>query len=112
MPKKDKWEDIFRALGIDCTRSTYSVTADQIKEFAKEEPRLMASMDSEDKRPDIFRRHGLFILPVASDKYVLVKGEGYHELEDPGEPRRFPARFKFDRAALAYGKGENGFLLQ
>src|SRR5687767_3061681 len=101
MPMKDKWDDIFRALGFDCTRPMYSVTADQIREIAEEEPRLMAYMDSEKKLPRIFRQHGLFMLPVGNDKYVLVKGNGFHELEEPPEPRRFEARFKMDKADLA-----------
>src|SRR5207245_1830672 len=62
--------------------------------------------------PRIFREHGLFILPVGSDRYVLVKGKGYHDLERiEGEPRRFPARLPFDMAMLAYGTGETRYLL-
>ena len=96
MPKRDKWDDIFKGLGIDCTHPTYSVTADQIRNLAHEEPRLMASIDSADKLPRIFKEHGLFILPVAGDRYVLVKGNGYHDLEDTGEPQTFKARCTFE----------------
>src|SRR3989304_3185315 len=98
MPMKDKWDDIFRRLGFDCTRPMYSVTADQIKNIAHEEPRLMASMDSESKLPRIFREHGLFMLPVGDGKYILVKGNGFHQLEEQGEPQSFEARFEMDKA--------------
>ena len=112
MLKRDKWDEIFRVLGFDCTKQMYSVTAKQIKAIAKEEPRLMASIDSADKLPRIFKEHGLFILPVGSDRYVLMKGKGYHDLEPlEREPRRFPARLPFDMAMLAYGTGETRYLL-
>jgi len=113
MPSKmDKWTDIFRALGIDCTQPMYSVAASQIKQIAKEEPRLMASIDSAEKLPKVFRECGVFILPVSPDRYVLVKGKGFHELEPvEGEPRRFSARLPFNMTMLAYGTGETRYLL-
>ena len=109
--KRDKWEDIFRALNIDGTKPVEYVTASQIKQTVHEEPRLMASMLSEDKRPKIFRDLGVFILPVSSDKYAIVHGNGYHELEDPGQPRKFQARFPFEMVMLAFGMGETRYLL-
>src|SRR2546425_5033296 len=112
MTKMDKWDDIFRALGIDCTQPMYSVTADQIRDIAKEEPRLMASIDSAEKLPRAFRQCGAFLLPVGSDRYAVVKGNGFHELESiDSEPRRFSARLPFDMAMLAYGTGETRYIL-
>ena len=107
----DKWEDIFRELNIDCTQPVKYVTAAQIKEITKKEPRNMASMPSEKVRPKIFRDLGVFIVPVSIDKYAIIHGNGYHELEDPGEPQKFPARFPFDMVMLAFGEGENRHLL-
>jgi hypothetical protein len=112
MTKMDKWDDVFRALGIDCTKPMYSVTADQIRQFAHEEPRLMASFDSAEKRPRAFKECGAFLLPVGSDRYVVVKGNGFHDLEPvETEPRRFAARLPFDMAMLAYGTGETRHIL-
>jgi len=45
--KRDKWNDIFGALGIDFRQPMYRITAAQIKNLTREEPRLMASIDSE-----------------------------------------------------------------
>src|SRR5437016_2460923 len=91
----EKWEGIFRALNIDCTQPVKYVTADQIKDIGHHELRLMVSMDSEGKRPKIFRDLGVFILPVSLEKFAIVHGNGYHELEDPGQPQKFQARYPF-----------------
>ena len=57
------------------------VTARQIKDSSGEEPRLMAKMDSVEELPRIFWNNGLFLLPINRQGYVIVKGEGYHQLE-------------------------------
>lgn len=41
----------------------------------------MAKMDSVEELPRIFWNNGLFLLPINRQGYVIVKGEGYHQLE-------------------------------
>ncbi len=110
--KQDKWCSLVEALHLDLGRPINYVTAAQVKEITREEPRLMASMESERLLPECFRQAGVFVLPVAADRYAIVKGSGYHHLEAvEGEPKRFPARFAFEMTTLAYGQGEGRYLL-
>jgi hypothetical protein len=112
MPRKqDRWAEIVTKLGLDLTLPVNFLTATQIKVAVHEEPRLMASMDSEDSLPDVFRKSGIFVLPVSRSKYALVRGSGYHELEDPGKPVDFPVRLPFPLTSLEYGHGESRYLL-
>lgn len=112
MPTKhDLWETLIDKLGLDVSRPVNYLTATQIKVTIHEEPRLMASMDSERARPQFLRKNGLFLLPVSRSRYALVRGEGYHELEDPGEPVPYEVRLPFDLTSLAYGRGESRYLL-
>ncbi len=41
----------------------------------------MAKMDSIKDTPDVFRENGVFLLPVSRREYVIVHGNGFHELE-------------------------------
>src|SRR5690348_3791597 len=110
--KLEKWTSIVQQKRLDLARPVNTVTASEIRRITNEEPRLMASIQTEDALPTIFRQHQVFLLPVSIDKYVIVRGEGYHKLEDPGSPRKFRARYPFSMTMLAYGSGENRFLLQ
>lgn len=110
--KVEKWSQIVAELGLDLNQPVSSVTANDIKRITGEEPRLMASMDARRRVPKVFRDHGAFLLPVSDGSYVIVRGKGYHDLEPiESEPRRFRARIPFDLTTLAYGSGENRYLL-
>jgi len=112
MPRKqDKWEDVVAELGLDLSQPLNYVSASDVKRISHEEPRLMASMDSKERLPAIFLQRGLFVLPVSSNRYAIVRGKGYEELDDVGEPRKFESRLPFDLTALAYGTGETGRIL-
>jgi hypothetical protein len=109
--KRDKWEQVVGQLGLDLSRPLNFVKAADLKRIAQEEPRLMASMDSREAVPSVFADRGLFVLPVSSREYVIVRGVGYHELEETGEPRKFESRMPLEMTALAYGSGETGRIL-
>jgi hypothetical protein len=42
----------------------------------------MAYMDELAKVPSIFSSNSLFLLPVANGRYAIVRGQGYHKLEE------------------------------
>jgi hypothetical protein len=114
--KKDRWEEIIDRLHLDVAKSLNILTATDIKTATREvgmqeEPRIMAAMYSEAARPDVFRRNGLFLLPVARGRYALVRGSGFCELEDPGEAVAFSGRTEIPLQSLEYGKGESRYLL-
>lgn len=79
--KIEKWSDVVQKLSLDMNKPLNYVTARQIKDSSGEEPRLMAKMDSVEELPRIFWNNGLFLLPINRQGYVIVKGEGYHQLE-------------------------------
>lgn len=109
--KQDKWVDVVREMGFDLSKPLNYVSAIDVKRITHEEPRLMASMDTKERLPSIFAERGLFVLPVSNRQYAIVRGRGYQQLEDVGEPRSFESRLPFEMSALAYGTGETGRIL-
>ena len=79
--KWDKWTDIVDELELDLSQPVNHVTAAQVKQYSHEEPRLMAKMDSVEDSPSVFRKNGVFLLPVSRKEYVIVHGNGFHKLE-------------------------------
>lgn len=79
--KIDKWNILLNRLKIDVSRPINFVTANQIKNIIKEEPRLMAKMDRYENLPQIFKENNLFLLPISRKEYAIIKGNGYHKLE-------------------------------
>jgi hypothetical protein len=108
---KDRWADVVREKGLDLSQPLNYVTADDIKQYAHAEPRNMASMDSRSSLWSGFAERGLFVLPVENGRYAIVHGAGYHDLEDPGEPKKFEARLPLEMTALAFGTGETARIL-
>mgnify|MGYP002681992591 CR=1 FL=1 len=49
------------------------VSADNLKQVAGREPRLMAKLDTLAVRPAVFKRHALTIFPVKNGEYVIFK---------------------------------------
>ncbi len=108
------WNHLVEGLGLDLSHAVNYVGAEDIDRLCNhQEPRIVASMDKESKLPESFREKGVFVLPVTNDRYAIVHGRGYHEL-DPidGEPERFHARLPFRLTTSTYGKGENRYILQ
>jgi hypothetical protein len=112
MPRlRDHWGELIDRLGLNLSAPVNYLTARQIHLHLGVEPRLLASMDSSSKLPERLRSEGVFVVPLTRSRYALVRGKGYHELEDPGEPERYAARLPISLTTLAYGRGENRFLL-
>ena len=80
--KIEKWSDIISQSNIDISKSINHITAKQIKQITNEDARLMAKIDRIENQPKIFVENNLFLLPVSRREYAIVKGNGYHVLED------------------------------
>lgn len=84
------WNAIVDKYGIanhDFDRSPFPITAEQIKSAtshlrttSEKEVRILCKMDTREKRPTIFRKMGLFLLPTSNGKYCILKGEGYVDI--------------------------------
>jgi hypothetical protein len=70
----------------------------------------MAKVDSSADLPEALRRHGYFILPVKNGEYLLVRGEGFHRLEEAGEAMVFRPQLDFDLTTLGVGDSESQHL--
>ena len=67
------------------------VTAQDIKDFAVREPRLMAKIDHRENLPPVFAENQLSILPTKRGEYVIGKFEMFADFEhDDTDPEEFP----------------------
>ena len=70
----EKWKDIVNYLGLDLDRDNiYYIKANQIKKITKQEPRLMAKMDTLETVPSIFRKTERFLLPISRNDTQFQK---------------------------------------
>jgi DNA adenine methylase len=91
----DLWDAVVVQSGWDlASRDIFEVTARRVKELTGQEPRLVAKMDTREALPQSLAERGYFVLPVTANRYALVPGDGYHDLENPNlDPRIYvPAR--------------------
>lgn len=92
MANNKSWEKIFhdyKVLDHDFKKSPFALSATQIKracqkfkETSEKEARILCKQDSREDRPDIFKKHGLFLLPVKNGFYNIIKGEGYIDIPE------------------------------
>lgn len=108
----DLWKELVEKLGIDLDRPLNVLTETQIKVTlgGRRDLRLLVSMDSEAKLANVLRSHGEFVLPKSRTEWAVVRGNGYHELEDPGEAEPFNSKLSISLTTAAYGQGESRFL--
>src|SRR5580700_7393102 len=104
--KFQAWDKIFAAKNFDLALDLHIVTADEIKAITGMEPRIMSKMDSSKDVPHVFRRNGYFLLPVKNGKYAIVRGEGFHRLEEMTEAGDYVSRIKFPLATAGRSLGE------
>ncbi|HEK8814292.1 MULTISPECIES: type II restriction enzyme [Peptostreptococcaceae] len=77
------WEQIFKkynVLEILNNEGYFIITASQIGEFR--EARLMAKFDHKSQLPEIFKIHGLSILPITRGSYIISQFEAYKSFEE------------------------------
>ena len=107
----DKWADIIAAKSLDLAKDVNIVTARDIKRITGEEARLMANIHSYDKLPSVLKANGLFVLPVKNGVYALVRGNGYHTVEEVAvPPETFYSRLDFDLVASKAGSSEMQYI--
>ena len=90
MANSKSWEKIFNdynILGHDFSKSPFELTASQIKiscqDFkgtTEKEVRILCKQDTRESRPEIFKKHNLFLLPKKNGSYYIVEGEGYIDI--------------------------------
>ncbi len=92
MVNSTSWKKIFddyKILKHDFSKSPFPLSAAQIKKscqrFKKtgeKEVRILCKQDNRESRPEIFKKHGFFLLPVKNGFYNIIKGEGYADIPE------------------------------
>jgi hypothetical protein len=117
MASSKAWEKIFKTYDIlkhDFSKEPFYITARQIKnatakftETGEREPRILCKQDSRRDRPELFKAHSLFILPVKNGEYAIVQGEGYVDIpEITSDPINYDSKLDFHLDTAVIGDSE------
>ena len=116
MPARNApWNKIFQdhLMQHDFEASPATLTADMIKQSIRHfsttsdrEVRVIAKMDSREDLPQVLRDKGLFMLPTKNGEYILVKGEGYHDIQPAREIEIFTSKLYFELKSAKVGNSE------
>ncbi|MFP3727955.1 hypothetical protein U8V72_22450 [Priestia filamentosa] len=106
--------DRFDILKHDFNRGPFYITASDIwkttgefKTSTSREPRLLCRHETRDKRPDIFKEHNLFIMPIENGTYAIIKGDGYIDIPSIDTPPiPFKSKLTFTLSSPLYGNSE------
>lgn len=92
MANSKSWQKIFddyKILEHDFNKEPFSISATQIKrscqkfkETSEKEVRILCKQDTREDRPEIFKKHNLFLLPTKNGFYNIIKGEGYVDIPE------------------------------
>ena len=91
------WEHLFQEKAFDTTQDLHLITANEIKAITKREPRIMAKIDCLGDLPDVFKRNGYFLLPVKNGNYAIVRGQGFHVLEEQKSVAQYESKIEFPK---------------
>ena len=109
------WNKIFEdhLMQHDFESSPAILTADMIKQSIRHFPktsdrevRVVAKIDSREDLPQVLRDKELFMLPIKNGKYILVKGEGYYDLQSLSEIETFTSTLDFELKSAKVGTSE------
>ena len=111
----DAWMKIFEDylmqhdFGSCPAKLTANMIKDSTQHFQKtsdREVRLIAKMDSREDLPQVLRDKGLFVLPTKNGEYILVKGEGFYDLQPVSEIEPFTSTLGFELKSAKVGTSE------
>lgn len=118
----DPWEHILKCANYDpdSGSSHCLISANDIKKYRESwtgianqfEPRLLAYISSSDKRPPIFLKYGLQILPIQNGLYMLTKHNIYKDLVYQSDYIQEPQIVPRDQTSLILkmGKSESSMI--
>lgn len=117
MASNEAWEKIFADYNIlrhNFAKAPFILSNRQIKEScqhftrtSQKEVRILCKQDSRKSRPEIFKKHGLFILPVKNGTFAIIKGEGYVDIpEIESKIRRYRSKLAFHLDTSEVGNSE------
>jgi hypothetical protein len=108
--KIELWDKIVQAKKLDLDQMVSYVKARDVKRITGEEPRIMAFMNTEDDLPTIFRRHGVFVVPISRQEYAIIHGKGFEEVRQiAGSATIHATTFAFP-VSVSQSQGESRYL--
>ena len=111
------WNAVFGRFDIDRHNfdiAPFPISAKQINSACRHlslpqeiNARMLCKQDTRESRPEIFQEPGLFLLPIKSGQYVIVKGEGYADIP-PIESSlvQYNSSFPFELETTCVGDSE------
>ncbi len=117
MANSISWKKIFNdynVLNHDFKKSTFPITADQIKKSCQDfkkttekEVRILCKQDTRESRPQIFKDNNLFLLPTKNKFFCIIKGEGYVNIpEITTQPKIYEGKVSFNLETSKIGDSE------
>lgn len=101
------WVKVIEELKLDLKRDlSNDIPASAFRRYADLEARNAAKIDESKALPPVLGDNHLFPLPIRNGVYKLIRGNGFHKLEEiSGSPRRFQSFLK-----KPPGQGESLFV--
>jgi len=117
MANSKSWDKIFKDNSIlehDFSKEPFYLSAKDIKKSvqgfkntAEKEVRILCKMDTREQLPEIMRKNNLVLLPVKNGEYVIVKGEGFVDIEDiDNEAETYNTKLDFSLDTSKIGNSE------
>ena len=115
--KDAPWSIIFDAYNIhshDFDKAPFYISAQKIKDAtshfsktAEREVRILCYQAQRKDQPEVFRKLGLFLLPIKNGYYAIVKGEGYMQIPEITNPAiEFTPTHGFELKSAEIGDSE------
>lgn len=110
-----EWYHILKELKYD-NQSEFVISSNQIKDCKKSwknnkksqfEPRLLCKQDSDDERPEIFKKYGLYIISIKNGLYLLTKYSIYQPLDYTNNDIIFKLNKNTHISVLSIGNSES-----
>lgn len=81
------WDLVFPHMQTEIAESGFTVLeASELKRLSGREPRLMAKHDFSAARPQVFQEHGLSMLPIRRDAYLIGRFDLYQPFPEQAGP--------------------------
>ena len=81
------WDLVFPHIQAEIAESGFTVLeASELKRLSGREPRLMAKHDFSAARPQVFQEHGLSMLPIRRDAYLIGRFNLYQPFPEQAGP--------------------------
>lgn len=117
MANSKSWEKIcldYNVLEHDFNTIPFFLSATQIKKSCQsfkttgeKEVRILCKQDTRESRPDVFKEHNLFLLPIKNGFYNIIKGDGYVDIpEITNEIEVYKSKLNFQLDTSTVGNSE------